>query len=269
MAGWWGNDYWSSQYWGSQYWSQDSSAPVYDQELDVELQIYWASTQEYIPASAVPALYTQVANARLLWFGSAYQEYVPVLAQTYGQQGNVQIALSGGALQVWIGGAPPGEILQEADVAISLRPDSIQSYVPLVVLFEQVVALTEIEALYASGYTSASVNFLGYVTEVGRITCTLASTSDLWVNQVGEAGGLTGVAIYYRDGATRKPVGSVRKASDSVVLYPDTAAFAGLALKLLSGEVVFELGGYEALEDRSIPTVLPGLADFTVKVLQQ
>lgn len=269
MAGYWGSQYWGAQYWGDQYWGESSgSAQIYDQLLDVELQLYWSSTQEWVPAPAA-ALYTQSGNARLLFFGSAAQEYVGVLAGTYGQQGNLRITLAPNALQTWLGGAAPGEVLQQADFVLSLRPDGAQSYVPLNLLFVRTEELDYVPPLYAFEGASLRMDFSADVSQASRITFLFGSDAQAWENQFGEDGGRIGVAIYLDESGVRRPIGSVTYQNAEIVLYPNTEIFQRLATALLQGPVDFVVGAYESLPTKSIPMGIEGDSYFTVKVLQQ
>jgi len=270
MAGWWNSQYWGDQYWGDQYWGTESDSTGYDQLFDAEVHLYSLTTQEYLPASVIPALHTQVGNVRLLLFVNAQQEYVAPLADTYGQNGNVTITLRGGAFQQWVGGSLPGDVLHLADVSINLLPNGIQQFIPLNLVLEHLEYLDEIRSLYYESPTLVTVDFSETLAEVERITLTVSSDAPEWVELIGGDGGLVGVALYGVSGSERRSIASVSYTNPEVVLYPDeTGPFSWLAPRLVAGAVQFELGAYEGFPTRSIPLMLLAPGALSVKVLQQ
>lgn len=230
---------------------------IYDQDVEIELELYADAAQEYVLPPAAPA-YLQTGNVQVILFAGAEQEHIGVAAGEFGQVGNALLVLTSNAYQQHIEGSLPGDHFQQADAAITLVGGSAaQVWDPVATIAIGSFTVAGVAPFAAETPTEATLQLQSTPEAVSQVRLSLTQGSSDWINGVGPLGGAIRCEVRILHDGEWIPLVSLSHARPSALFYSG-ARFDALRNALIEGPVTVRLGGFEALGEYTAPRSLPG-----------
>lgn len=241
---------------------------IYEHGLFANYDIYSAGTHEYVLAPEAPGyLHNSPSSITLISQGS--HEYISAVTVYVQAQlaGEGIVSLSDSGTHIYFEGG--SGYIHAGTSSITLSDSGTHNFLASTFIALSQNVFSYVERWLDSTPSSFVVNFSDLASSVGRVTFLLDSDGDLYVSDVGPGGGSVSVAVEaIVDGEVLSIVSLSKQYPRATVFdYPGQDTFSKMAAAMASGPVTFRIGGYEGLDDRSLPLRLPGEATLTVEAV--
>ena len=247
--------------------SSQSIVDIVEQPLDVTLEIFGGSPQEFLPDGG-PGVYLQSASVQVIVYGGATHEFLSALVGSYTQATNAAITFLPASSQLHFAGVVPGEYLHQAAATVTFLPSALHQYVQYSDSVRAVLSFDSIGRFKDASPTTEVASFLPFSSRY--ISAVLSCADADWLAGLGPQGNPIRVELSLRRNGVRTPLASVSSATPRVDFFEgqtNDTAYQALRAAIAAGSLEIELGGYRALSDRALPISLSGPATLTVDMV--